>query len=161
LRQDPNFFPKNHFGDGSFVVWGAFCSPGALSLAFPSCRMVSQECIRVLECNLFPFLEENEEIHFIFQRNIAAVHNSKATIDFLNQNSITVLQWPASFLDQNLTENLWGIIVKIVCAEKRQYQWINVLQIAIIMASEGIKVDTPKQLVCSMPDRLFELIKSN
>ena len=77
------------------MLWGAFCSSGTLSLAFPSCRMKSDEYIRVLQNNLLPFMEDSEEAHFLFQQDNAAVHKSKATTAWLNQQNINILEWPA------------------------------------------------------------------
>jgi transposase len=155
------FFSKRNFGGGSLMVWGAFSSTGTLSLAFPSCRMNSDEYIQVLQANLLPFLEDNEENRLIFQQDNAAIHKSNATTDWLIQHNINVLKWPACSPDMNPIENLWGILVRRVYAENKQYQSVNELQIAIIQAWEGIQVDTLRQLVRSMPNRLFELIQSN
>ena len=76
--------------------------------------------IRVLQNNLLPFLMDNEEAQFFFQQDNAAVHKSKATTAWLNQQKINVLEWPGCFPDMNPIEDLWGILVGSVYAGNRQ-----------------------------------------
>jgi hypothetical protein len=56
LRKEPQYFSKRNFGGGSLMVWGAFCSHGKLSLAFPSTKMNSEEYQGVLTDKLLPFI---------------------------------------------------------------------------------------------------------
>ena len=80
--------------------------------------MNNDEYIRVLQNNLLPFLEDNEKAHFLYEQDNGVVHKSKATR--LNQQNISVVEWPACFPDMNPTENLWGNLVRCVNAGNRR-----------------------------------------
>ena len=46
--------------------------------------------------------------NFIFQHDNGPKHTSKMVTKWLVDNEIEVLEWPAQFLDLNLTEHLWS-----------------------------------------------------
>jgi len=60
--------------------------------------------------------------------------------------------------DLNPMENLWGIIVRDIYANNRQYQCIQDLRIAILQAWNRIDKTTILNLMNSMPNRLFQVI---
>ncbi len=52
-------------------------------------------------------------------------------------------------------------MARIVYHDGRQYQNINDLKIAILLAWNQLSLDLLKQLVKSMPSRIFEVIRKN
>jgi hypothetical protein len=58
----------------------------------------------------------------------------------------------------NPTENLWGILSRKVYLTVRQFNSISGLKQAINESWEEIEVSTLKNLIDSMPNRIFELI---
>jgi hypothetical protein len=79
----------------------------------------------------------------------------------LTARNINILPWPAYSPDLNPIENLWGILVRRIYAENRQFQTREELQEAILEAWEEIDQRTIDNLVGSMPNRLFQLIQCN
>lgn len=67
LRKEKRYFASQNFGGGSLMVWGAFSGMGKLELAFISCRMASQDYIKVLNDHLLPFRQRFRRVKFIFQ----------------------------------------------------------------------------------------------
>lgn len=61
--------------------------------------------------------------------------------------------------DQNPIENVWGIIVRRIYAENKQYQRVSDLKAAVIEAWSSIGQDLRNNLIQSMPNRIFELIQ--
>lgn len=69
------------------------------------------------------------------------------------------MKWPALNPDLNPIENVWGILTREVCANSRQYSTIKDLKAAIEKAWYDISPETLQNLVLSMQQRVFDLIK--
>ncbi|EYB96308.1 hypothetical protein Y032_0151g2804 [Ancylostoma ceylanicum] len=157
LRKNPIVFSRRNFGGGSLMVWGAFCAASKLEIAFVSCRMDSAEYQGTLQRHLLPFLRGRRLLKYTFQQDNAAVHVSQSTKTWLSENRVNLMDWPACSPDLNPMENLWGIIARKVYSNHRQFQTIDDLKTAVIEAWEDVEDDTLKNLVNSMPNRLFEV----
>jgi transposase len=143
---------------GSVMVWGAFCSRGTLDLRFTSSKMNSSDYIEVLESSLIPFLRHYRRIKFVFQQDNARIHTSRETLEWFQRKRVTVLDWPARSPDINPMENLWGILVRKVYTNNRQFQSTEDLKRAIHEAWNSISGETLMNLINSMNERLFQLI---
>lgn len=143
------------------MVWGAFCSDGKLPLAFPSTKMNSAEYQQVLQNNLVPFFRQNQHKNDIFQQDNASVHASKSTKEWLLKKNIPTLSWPACSPDCNPIENLWGILVRRVYANNKNYSSVSELKNSILKEWNAIEEKILKNLSGSMPDRIFQLINNN
>ena len=77
------------------MVWGAFCSHGKLTFAFPSTKMNSEEYQGVLTDKLLPFLHRHWRKLLTFQQDNASVHVSRSTKAWLNEKHVALLEWPA------------------------------------------------------------------
>lgn len=143
------------------MVWGAFCSDGTLVLGFPSTRMNSEEYQNVLNNNLLPFISRYSNISYTFQQDNASIHISRSTKTWFSENNVTVLDWPACSPDLNPMENLWSILVREVYKENKQYDSIKELRVAIQTSWSLIKSETLRNLVSSMPNRIFQCINKN
>lgn len=141
------------------MVWGGFCMNGMLELAFISSKMNSADYTLMLRTNLLPYLEKYAHIGYVFQQDNASVHSSKVTKNWFLSNQINVLGWPACSPDLNPIENLWGILVRRVYANNKQYATVQALKSAIIDAWESIEQTIYSNLINSMPSRIFELIQ--
>lgn len=143
------------------MVWGAFSADGTLRLAFPSCRMNSNNYQNILEAHLLPLLHRNKQKKLVFQQDNASIHVSTSTIGWFQRNTVEILEWPARSPDLNPIENLWGCLVRAVYKDNRQFSTVLELQTAIIEAWEDICPDLLEKLVNSMENRLFQVACSN
>jgi len=140
------------------MVWAAFCSVDKLQLRFTTSKMNSAEYIEVLNASLDPFCRRFHRIPLIFQQDNASIHKSKETMAWLGRQKINVLDWPARSPDLNPIENLWGIIVRRIYAENRQFQTVDALKSAIQAAWTSIDRQMIQNLVNSMQNRIFQVI---
>lgn len=143
------------------MVWGAFSYYGKAELAFTSSKMNSEEYIEVLDRHLIPFMNETHPQSPVFQQDNAPIHTSRRTKQWLAGKNVNVLDWPACSPDCNPMENLWRILVRKIYANGRQFESRDELKAAIILEWRRIRTNTLENLVKSMPNRIFEVIRRN
>jgi len=71
------------------------------------------------------------------------------------------MDWPARSPDLNPIENLWGILVRKVYRNNRQFETVAELKTAIEAAWMEVEPETIKNLISSMPNRIFQLISKH
>ncbi len=70
-----------------------------------------------------------------------------------------VLEWPAKSPDLNPIENLWGIMVRTVYPNGKQYNNVHDLEVAIMDCWAQLDESILKKLADSMTNRLVEVLK--
>ncbi|RCN48225.1 hypothetical protein ANCCAN_05771 [Ancylostoma caninum] len=143
------------------MTWAAFGSSGKLELAFVSNRTDSSEYQEVLRTRLLPFLRGARRRSLVFQQDNAAVHVSHSTRSWLQEHRIQALDWPACSPDCNKVEEMWGIIVRQVYRNNKQYNTVESLKTAILEAWDQIDDAIVAKLVGGMPNRIFEIIRNS
>ena len=139
------------------MFWGGFSNGGVTPLVEVPGRMNSQKYADMLQENLLPRARQLAGRNWIYQQDNAPIHVSKHTNDRLNENRVRVLDWPARSPDLNPIENLWGIVTRDVYGKGRQYTTAG-LRTAILSAWNNISLNTLKNLIRSMKDRIYAVI---
>ena len=86
---------RDRFGEGSVMMWGGICGGRKTCLLVLDGNLNAQRYINeVLVPEVIPFLLQNDP-DFIFQRDNARPHVARVINDFLNQNNVDRLPWPA------------------------------------------------------------------
>ena len=99
------------------------------------------------------------KIDFVYQQDNAAIHVSNSTKQWFIDHNIETMDWPAKSPDLNPIENLWGILVRDVYEDCRQFSSTLELKKAIVEAWNRITLETLSRLIRSMPNRMIETLK--
>ncbi|POM64302.1 transposable element tc3 Transposase [Phytophthora palmivora] len=113
---------------------------------------------------LLPYAHLHYGTEFIYQQDGASIHTSKASLEFLQEQGVQVLEWTPRSPDLNPIENLWSILTRRVYQNGRQFNSVaehSVAIVAIEAAWEGIESKILRALIDSMPRRCQEVIEKN
>ncbi|CAS00064.1 Protein CBG26279 [Caenorhabditis briggsae] len=160
LRKDPQLFSRRNFGGGSVMTWGAFCNGKKLELQFITTKENSATYQATLQKAVAPFFRNRRHTH-TFQQDNASIHTSTSTRNWFVSKRIKVLEWPACSPDLNPIENIWGILVRRVHRNGRQFKTVQELKDAIQAEWDALTDAELKNLVASMSSRIVEVIQNN
>lgn len=156
-RPRPKYLMRQ-MGGGSLMVWGAFSKKGKTRLCFTDTKIDSAGHCKTLGNYLLPFchehyLLEDGRIDAEFQQDGAKIYTSRYTREWLEEQRLEVMDWPARSPDLNPIENLWAILSQLVYAGNRQYRTKSALKVAIEKAWDEIDQATLNKLIDSMHNR--------
>ncbi|CAI2356003.1 unnamed protein product [Caenorhabditis sp. 36 PRJEB53466] len=114
----------------------------------------------MLQNAIVPFFRHRRRSH-TFQQDNASIHKSISTQNWLAAKGIKDLQWPACSPDLNPVENVWGLLVRRVYRHGKQYASVQDLKDALLIEWNLVTAAELKNLVSSMPNRLFQVIQKN
>jgi hypothetical protein len=110
---DQCMYESDRFGGGSVMVWAGMCHDGRTQLKIVQGTLnVVQYRDDILDPIVLPFLQQRNFDH-VFQHDNSKCHVVRVFHDFLNQNHISVLPWPALSPDQL---NIYGMNSVVVFA---------------------------------------------
>jgi hypothetical protein len=98
----------------------------------------------------------------LFQQDGARAHTSRASIEWLNTNIngyISPEDWPPNSPDLSPIENVWSIMATTVYADPEPHT-LNILKRRLRKAWKSIPLQTLKNLIGSMPDRLETVLNN-
>ena len=97
------------FGGGNIMVWGCMGWNGVGHLAEVEGRMNADQYVAILEEHMLSSLEESgiPEEEVIFQQDNNPKHTSKKAKKWMEDNNITLLDWPAQSPDISPIEHQW------------------------------------------------------
>ena len=90
----------------------------------------------------------------------APIHRSISTKNWLEDNEVNTLKWPALSPDLNPIENLWGWLTRRVYSQGRQFSSQTELKSAILQCWSEVPNELLINLITSMKDRMLKGIEA-
>jgi hypothetical protein len=160
-------FHPNHilgttaFGGGGITVWGCFSLHCKLDLHILNGTLTGQ---KYRDDILQPLIVPHFDAHALADRPIlmddnARPHRARIVHDYLQQEAIETLPWPAMSPDMNPIEHLWDYLGKKVNEREQKCQNIAELRTALIEEWQRYPQNKLRRLVQGMRRRVQELLQ--
>ena len=144
------------FGESSIMVWGCVSHDCKLDLVTVQGALTGQKYqTDILETVVIPHFDDHPLLtRPVFMDDNARPHISRAVIEFLHQNAISTLPWPARSPDLNPLEHLWDILGRKIREITPPVQTILELEAALHQEWQQISQQRIQRLVQGMRRRL-------
>ena len=136
---------------------GAISSDDRKSLEFINEDIGAKVYKGILQRNLLANFPELKGGLLIFQQDNAPVHRAKLITDYLNDEGLEKIRWPAESPDLNIMENIWAYIKRCL---RDSYPNKNDLIEDIVRQWESIEDNYILALYESMGERLKAVTNS-
>ncbi len=94
------------------------------------------------------------DLEYIFQDDNAPVHRARVVKEWMEENEITNILWPAQSPDLNPIEHLWDVLKRKVRKHKPHSKNLNELMVVLEEKWYEIEPEILENLVESMPRRI-------
>ena len=154
--------PVVKFGGGSFMIWGCITSEGIGYMCRIDGNMNAELYKNILEEELLQTIDyyNLKRDETIFQHDNDSKHRLKLVINWVQNEKIKVLDWPAQSPDLNPIENLWSIL-------KRRLNDYEEIPKSMYQLWERIETEWNKinkeiclKIIQSMAERIHAVLKS-
>ena len=154
---------RNRFGGGSVMVWGAINAGFRSNLIILDGTLTARRYIDgILYPVLLPLLRrQRQNQNLIFQQDNARPHSARVTQDFLRQNGVNVMEWPAVSPDMNPIEHMWDELGRRVHERPNPPRNLRELGLALQQEWQNIPRRTVRRLTRSMRQCLRAVIENN
>jgi transposase len=136
---------------------GGFAGVGVTALARVDGNINTSTYIAILQQHLLPL--QLPQFPLTFQQDNAPAHKSQTNINWLQDNKISIMDWPPQSLDLNPIENIWADIKhRLQSFEIREKQelWLAVKQIW-----DEYPTDYSTKFAHTMPSRIAAVIHAH
>ena len=139
----------------SIMVHASFCAEKKFPINSVEEKLNSLKYQNLLRDKVFPQIKTYfGSKKFIWQQDNAPCHVSKSTLEFLNEENVKTMKWPANSPDLNPIENLWSVVSYKVYKTQKVYFSKQSLW-------DEIPTSLTRKLVKSMKDRLKAVLLGN
>jgi transposase len=150
------------FGGGSLMMWGCMTAQGVGHACRIDDRLDAQLYVRILDDEFLGTLEyyglEKDEI--VFQQDNDPKHTSRIAHEWLENNKVEVLKWPAQSPDLNPIEHLWHRLKRQLAAYEIEPTSIDDLWERVEAEWEKIPPQVCIDLIESMPRCIAAVLKA-
>jgi hypothetical protein len=132
------------------MVWAGICHDGRTQLKIVQGTLSAVKYRDdILGLIVLPFLQQRNFDH-VFQHDNIRCHVVCVCQDFLNQNHIRVLPWPALSPDLSPIEHLWDELGRRVCHRQNPPERLQELHDALVHECNNIPQAFIQRLIGSM-----------
>ncbi|KAI3363779.1 hypothetical protein L3Q82_001208 [Scortum barcoo] len=156
-----NILQHDRFGSGSVMVWGGISLGGRTALHVLA--RGSLTAIRYRDEILRPLVRPYAGAvgpGFLLMQDNARPHVAGVCQQFLQDEGIDAMDWPARSPDLNPIEHIWGIMSRSIHQRHVAPQTVQELADALVQVWEEIPQETIRHLIRSMPRRCREVIQA-
>ena len=149
----------DNFGGGSVMMWAAISYARNTQLVhIPGNLNAVRYRDEILRPHLLPAMNVRREV---FQHDNARPHTARITTDFLDQQNVNVMRWPARSPDLNPIEHLWDELDRRVRQREPAPQNLRQLEQALQQEWQTIPQARVRTLIASMPRRVTAVLQAN
>ncbi|KAL6457486.1 hypothetical protein MHYP_G00344490 [Metynnis hypsauchen] len=156
-----NILQHDQFGSGSVMVWGGISLEGRTALHVLA--RGSMTAIRYRDEILRPLVRPYAGAvgpGFLLMQDDARPHVAGVCQQFLQDEGIEAMDWPARSPDLNPIEHIWDIMSRSIHQCHVAPQTVQELADALVQVWEEIPQETIRYLIRSMPRRCREVIQA-
>ena len=155
-----NIIENNRYGGGSVMVWGGISMDGRTDLHVFGRGGINAVRYRdeILEPIVRPFAGAIGQ-EFILMQDNARPHVAHVCMEFLEEEGIEVLDWPAVSPDLNPIEHVWDLLYRRVRGRRHVPQDVPELRQALVEEWRAIPQNVIRRLIRSMPRRCNDCIR--
>ena len=156
-----NILQHDRFGGGSVMVWGGISLGGRTALHVLA--RGSLTAIRYRDEILRPLVRPYAGAvgpGFLLMQDNARPHVAGVCQQFLQEEDIDVMDWPARSPDLNPIEHIWDIMSRSIHQRHVAPQTVQELADALVQVWEEIPQETIRHLIRNMPRRCREVIQA-
>lgn len=156
-----NIIPRVAFGGGSIMFWGGISMEARTELVVVPGRSLNapRYVEEILQPHVVPFAR-NIGQGFLFMQDNARPHRARSVEEFLNEQNIERIEWPARSPDLNPIEHIWDQLKKRIRSRIQPPSNLSQLRQAALEEWENIPQERVKNLINSMRRRLDAVIKA-
>nr|ABV31711.1 transposase [Salmo salar] len=156
-----NILQHDRFGGGSVMVWGGISLGGRTALHVLA--RGSLTAIRYRDEILRPLVRPYAGAvgpGFLLMQYNARPHVAGVCQQFLQEEGIDAMDWPARSPDLNPIEHIWDIMSRSIHQRHVAPQTVQELADALVQVWEEIPQETIRHIIRSMPRRCREVIQA-
>lgn len=151
---------RRPFGGGSVMVWGGITSTGRTSLVVLDGTLTGARYRdEILRTHVIPFLQNHRDV--TLQQDNARPHIARVAREFLEQQNVNVLPWPAVSPDLSPIEHAWDELKRRLRRQPNQPMTLDQLAQMLTRIWNAIPQAFFSRLIGSMRRRCQACIDAN
>jgi transposase len=154
--------PTVKYGGGSVMIWGCMTWKGVGNITRIEGTMDSKMYQEILKAELLDTYEwqELDPEEYIFQQDNDPKHTSQLLKNWFAEQDFKVMIWPAQSPNLNPIEHLWDEVEwRLQCSKENPTNEEGLYK-KLLAVWDGVEVETVRKLVCTMPQRVADVIKA-
>ena len=157
---DVNVNQRLPFGGGSVMIWGAFSFRERTPLHVINGNLNGNRYLReIIGPLVLPYLQR-VGVGAVFQDDNARPHRARVVTDFLRQNNVNRMDWPAYSPDLNPIEHAWDELGRRLRSNHAPPNSRAQLAQMLVAEWQAIPQNFFQRLVNSMRRRCTECVKA-